>query len=69
MTEPETLAWRVARLEADLLRAERKIEELEKEADDRERTYWRSGVVFLGGIVLTLIGVIWANLGTIFPGR
>jgi hypothetical protein len=37
--------------------------------DARERNLFIAGITFLGGIILTLIGVLWANLGAIFPGR
>ena len=69
MTEPEALAWRVARLEAQQEKLERELDALRAEAEAREKGYWRSGVIFLGGLVATLIGIIWANLGTIIPNR
>jgi uncharacterized membrane protein YjjP (DUF1212 family) len=70
MPESEgTIAWRVQRLETELKEAEREIDALRAEADSRERGYWRAGVIFLGGVVMTLFGIIWTNLGTIFPGR
>jgi hypothetical protein len=63
------LAYRVTRLEAELGKAEGEIDTLRSEAEVRERAYWRAGVIFLGAVVSTLIGIIWTNLGTIFPGR
>ena len=78
--EPGALAWRVGRLEDALqardLKHEREITDLEHEVkllrdkgEARERNLFVAGITFLGGIILTLIGVIWANLGAIFPGR
>jgi hypothetical protein len=77
---PEALAWRVARLEAaldaEVARRERECSALENDmkvlrdkVDTRERNLFIAGITFLGGIILTLIGVLWANLGAIFPGR
>jgi hypothetical protein len=42
---------------------------LRDKVDARERNLFIAGITFLGGIILTLIGVLWANLGAIFPGR
>lgn len=58
-----------ARLEQNEADLERQIKELRDKTDQRERNLFVAGITFLGGIILTLIGVIWANLGAIFPGR
>ena len=68
-SEFDILAYRITRLEAELEKAEREIEELRDGAADRERNQLKAGVIFLGGLIMTLFGVIWANLGVIFPGR
>ena len=69
MVSNETMIARIQHLEDDLKQAELDIRQLRVEAEARERGYWRAGVIFLGGIATTLIGIIWSNLGTIFPGR
>jgi hypothetical protein len=77
---PEALSWRLERLEkaldAEIARRERECADMENEikvlrekTDVRERNLFIAGITFLGGIILTLIGVLWANLGAIFPGR
>jgi hypothetical protein len=63
------MLYRIDRLEAELSKAEKDIADLRSEADSRERGYYRAGVVFLGGVVLALIGVVWANLGAYLAGR
>jgi hypothetical protein len=79
-TTPEALAWRVERLEraldAEIARREREVAEMENEirvlrekTESRERSLFIAMNMFLGGTILTLIGVLWANLGAIFPGR
>ena len=68
-SEFDILAYRITRLEADLEKAEREIEELRDGAADRERNHLKAGVIILGSLIMTLFGVIWANLGVIFPGR
>ena len=72
----DTLGYRMTRLEAELANAEREIEALESQlhalkddAANRERSQLKAGVIFLGGLIFTLFGVIWANLGQIMPGR
>lgn len=65
----ETLAYRLTRLEAEIKNAEMEIEVLRKEADARERGLFKAGIAGLGLIVTTLLGILWANLGTIMPGR
>jgi hypothetical protein len=79
-TSPEAMSWRVERLERQLetetARLAREVTELEKEvrslrdrAEARERSLFMAGIAFLGSLILGLIGVLWANLGAIFPGR
>jgi hypothetical protein len=40
------------------------IESRERERDRRDRAAWRAGVTFLGGLVLALLGVIWAGISS-----
>lgn len=40
------------------------IESRERERDRRDRATWRAGVTFLGGLVLALLGVIWAGISS-----
>lgn len=77
---PETIPWRVAALEEalkeqktlhekEVSHLETEISKLRERFDARERNMFIAGITFLGGIIFSLIGVIWANLGAIFPGR
>jgi hypothetical protein len=79
-TTPEAVAWRVERLERALetetARLAREVVELKTEvktlrerAEVRERNLFMAGIAFLASVILGLIGVLWANLGAIFPGR
>lgn len=67
--DPKTLAYRLTRLEAELRNAEGEIDKLRTEADARERGLFKAGIAGLGLVVTTLLGILWANLGTIMPGR
>ena len=37
-----------------------KLEVRVKDIEDRERKMFRTGVIVLGGIILTLVGYIWS---------
>lgn len=65
----ETLRYRVERLEAELQNTEDDLAALEAKIESRDRNQLIAGVVFLGGIVTTLIGVIWANLSLFIHGK
>lgn len=77
---PETIPWRVAALERDfqvqIQKREREIEHLQKELDSlrerfdaRERRMLIAAITIMGGFMVSLLGVIWTNLGAFFPGR
>lgn len=76
----ESVPWRVARLEDAIreqaARHERETASLKDELkavrekmDSRDRGLQVAGILFLLGIIGTLCGVIWANLGNILPPR
>jgi hypothetical protein len=65
----EILMWRLTRLEAELTNVEKQVEALKAEIAVRDKGQLKAGVIFLGGLIFTLVGVIWANLGLIMPGR
>jgi hypothetical protein len=66
---PQNLSYRLARMETEMKEAKVEIEKLREEAAVRERNMFKAGIAGLGLVVTTLIGILWANLGTIMPGR
>lgn len=66
---PQNIAYRLARMEAEVKNLELELDKLRDEAAVRERGLFKAGIAGLGLVVTTLIGILWANLGTIMPGR
>lgn len=64
----EFIKYRIERLEAELEEAERRIAEIERGIVIRERNQLITGIIFLGGLVSTLFGVIWLYRKIIFQG-
>lgn len=73
--EYDLMAWRMDVLEKALAKAIDEIHSIEErnETRDRERAAMERkqlvwGITFLGGIIMTLAGVIWSYRGVIFKG-
>lgn len=64
---PETLPWRVRKLEDEIAELRAEVKDQREKGDVRERNFFVAGITFLGGIIFSLIAVLWANLGAIFP--
>lgn len=68
MTDNQVLLYRIERLERELQGAEKRLEEIETGIVTRERNQLITGIIFLGGLVSTLFGVIWLYRKIIFQG-
>lgn len=64
----EIILYRMQRLEAELVDAEKRLEVIEQGIVTRERNQLITGIIFLGGLVSTLFGVIWLYRKIIFQG-
>ncbi len=77
MTSPgDLLAYRVSQLEklvqdqaAELAAIEERNAQRDRERAAQEQKQLLYGISFLGGIILTLFGVIWNFRGVIFRGQ
>jgi uncharacterized protein YigA (DUF484 family) len=69
----ETLVeWELKKLHDENLALERRIATLEAEAEARdqaERRQLRSALIFLGSVIVSLLGVIWTYRTIIFTGK
>ena len=59
----------IATLEASHATLQERVEKMKADAVTRERNAMRTGLIFLGTMILSLIGVIWANLELIVGGQ
>lgn len=75
-TATELSDWRISALEKDLEKAHREIEELrdrfdkieeKRQAEERNRLKW--GIATLGGMVMSLLGLIWTFRKVIIGGE
>ena len=71
----DLMAWRIEVLEQTVTKLTGELKQVEdrNEARDRERAAMERkqlvwGITFLGGIIMTLAGVIWSYRGVIFKG-
>ena len=69
------LAFQVQNMAAKEAALEARVKELEVREDARiaarnvdERKFWVAGIMTLGSVVVTLVGVIWAYRTQIFGG-
>ena len=58
-----------AELQAKHATLQERVEKMKADAVTRERNAMRTGLIFLGTMILSLIGVIWANLELIVGGQ
>lgn len=61
---PAVMAWRLIQLE----RAVKQMQEEERERKRGEKRGLIAGITLFGSIIMTLIGVLWANLASILRG-